>query len=81
MDPLQRETWGVMQYTSDLDQEKHRSRVGSYPLYTMAVGLFGVNRTDLILTGETARKLLSREDTRKLLREGRILVIIEDSLQ
>jgi hypothetical protein len=81
MDPLQRETWGVVQYTSDLDQEKHRSRVGSYPLYTMAVGLFGINRTDLILTTETARKLLSREDTRKLLREGRILVIIDDSLQ
>jgi len=81
MDPLQRETWGVVQYTSDLDQEKHRARVGSYPLYTMAVGLFGINRTDLILTTETARKLLSRDDTRKLLREGRILVIIGDSLR
>lgn len=75
MESFYRETWGVFQYTPSLDPMDRRSRVGEYPYYTMAVGLFGIHNTDIILSTEAVRKLLSREDTRQLLREGRITVI------
>ena len=70
-----RESWGVFQYTPSLQDNDHNSRVGNYPFYTMAVGLFGIHNTDLILSTEASRKLLAREETRRLLREGRIIVI------
>lgn len=75
MDPSYRESWGVFQYTPSLEVQDHSERVGDYPFYTMAVKLFGIYNTDLVLSTEATRKLLSREDTRRLLREGRVIVI------
>jgi len=67
--------WGAAEYTSGTDAGELSRRVGNYPFYTTAQGIFGKNRTDLLLPREDVRRLLSREPNRRLLREGRIVII------
>jgi hypothetical protein len=56
------------------------SVVGNRPLRIIARGLFGINPTDPIISHEDALQIISREENRNLLREGRIAIIIDDSM-
>jgi hypothetical protein len=69
--------WGMVAYSNDLDEVLYAERVGANPLRTVARGVFGVGNTDIVISREMARLLLSREENRVLLREGRILVILD----
>jgi hypothetical protein len=69
--------WGVVAYSFSDDETPFRERIGDLPLRTMARGVFGRNATDLLLPREAARQLLGREVNRRLLREGRILIILD----
>lgn len=51
------------------------ARVGDEPLLLRAVGLFGKNRTDLIISKEDAIKILGNAANRDLVRQGRIIVV------
>lgn len=66
---------GVALYTRKTDPADLIHRVGNYPFYTTALGLFGKNSTDLLLPSEDVRRLLSREENRELLRQGRIVIV------
>ena len=66
---------GVAIYSHDTLPEDLAIRVGNYPFYTTALGLFGQNSTDILLPREDVRRLLSREENRELLRQGRIVII------
>jgi hypothetical protein len=61
---------------SGLD-EKLLSRVGANPLRIMARGLFGETPTDPIIDSEDARIILSSEANRRLLREGRVALVLD----
>lgn len=63
---------------SGLD-EKLLSRVGSNPLRIMARGVFGETPTDPIIDSEDARIILSSGANRRLLREGRVAVVLDRS--
>ncbi len=76
-DPASVKAWGLVAYTKSLDEAAYLGRIGVFPLRTMARGIFGRNGTDLIIPNDVSRKLLSREANRQLLREGRILIIID----
>jgi hypothetical protein len=54
--------------------------VGNRPLRIFARGVFGINPTDPIINHEDALQIISREENRNLLREGRIAIIIDDSM-
>jgi hypothetical protein len=54
--------------------------VGNRPLRIIARGVFGMNPTDPIISQEDALQIISHEGNRNLLREGRIAIIIDDSL-
>jgi len=54
--------------------------VGSRPLRIFASGVFGINPTDLIINREDALLIISSEENHVLLREGRIAVIIDESM-
>jgi hypothetical protein len=72
--------WGVAGYVysgAETELAAREERIGSNPLRTMARAVFGRNATDLLLAGDTARQLLSREANRRLLLEGRILIILD----
>jgi len=53
------------------------ARVGDKPLRIMARGLFGAVPTDPIIDREDAMLILSSENNRRLLREGRIVIVLE----
>jgi hypothetical protein len=56
------------------------SVVGNRPLRIFARGVFGINPTDPIINHEDALQIISHEGNRSLLREGRIAIIIDDSM-
>jgi hypothetical protein len=79
-DPQALRKWGVAGYAWSGEEaalQARRDRIGDLPLRTRARGVFGRNATDILLSGETARQLLSRPQNRELLREGKILIILD----
>ncbi|MDR0289667.1 MAG: polymerase [Treponema sp.] len=54
--------------------------VGSHPLRIFASGVFGIQPTDPIISREDAMQIISNESNRKLLRDGRVAIIIDDAL-
>jgi len=54
--------------------------VGSRPLRIFARGVFGMNPTDPIIGSEDALQIISSEENRTLLREGRVAVIIDETM-
>ena len=68
---------GMVAYTDSLDESPFLDRIGLLPLRTMARGVFGKNNTDLIIPRQVGLRMLTREENRRLLREGRILVILD----
>jgi hypothetical protein len=74
-DPASLARWGMVAYTDDPAAPGPADRIGPNPLRILARGVFGRNDTDLLIPAESAHRLLGSEDNRRLLREGRILVI------
>jgi hypothetical protein len=56
------------------------SLVGNRPLRIFARGVFGINSTDPIIDREEALLIISSEENRRLLREGRVLIVLNDSV-
>jgi len=54
--------------------------VGERPLRIFARGVFGMKPTDPIINSEDALLIMSSESNRNLLREGRLVIIIDDSM-
>jgi hypothetical protein len=54
--------------------------VGTHPLRIFARGVFGIQPTDPIIGREDALQIISTEENRALLREGRIAVIIDGAM-
>jgi hypothetical protein len=75
VDPAALRAWGFAAFTEGTDYLAHRERVGVTPLLTMARGLFGDNRTDLIIQADAADKILASPSNRRLLSQGRILIM------
>jgi hypothetical protein len=71
---------GVLGYASGLGVEAG-SRVGGDPLRVMAIELFGDGRTDYIISREDALRILSGEANRELLRQGKVVVVLDLGLQ
>jgi hypothetical protein len=74
-DPAFLSRWGSAAYSRSFDEESWEARIGRTPLRIVAAGLFGKSPTDLIIRNEDARRILSRPENRRLLAEGRILII------
>lgn len=68
---------GVVSYTTSLDPEDWEAVVGTSPLRILARETFGINRTDIIVNQRDAARLLSTEANRRVLAEGRVLVILD----
>jgi hypothetical protein len=52
--------------------------VGNNPLRILARGVFGVHPTDPIIDQEDALKILSLETNRRLLRDGRVVIVLNE---
>jgi hypothetical protein len=69
------ERWGAAAYTDSMDLSPFVERIGNNPKRVLARRLFGVSPTDVVISSEDARELLVNETNRRLLREGRILIV------
>jgi len=52
---------------------------GSRPMRIFAQGLFGSTPTDLIIDAQDALLIISSEENRRLLREGKVIIIVDDA--
>ncbi|MCL1814796.1 MAG: polymerase [Treponema sp.] len=86
MDPQLGRELGLVRYASrenimravpsGMDEDLIK-RVGETPLRIMAQGIFGAVPTDLIIDKEDALLILSSENNRRLLMEGRIAIVLD----
>ena len=53
---------------------------GTNPLRIIAVEVFGERPTDLVIAAGDAMKILSHEDNRRLLREGKLVIILNETV-
>jgi hypothetical protein len=60
--------------------EELRALVGDRPLRVFARGVFGISPTDLIIDREDALVIISQEANRRLLSEGKVAVILDESV-
>jgi hypothetical protein len=67
---------GVLGYASGLGVEAGE-RVGGDPMRVMAVELFGDARCDYVISREDALRILSNPVDRELLRQGRVVVVLD----
>lgn len=75
VDPHYLKQWGTAGFSYDEKREFYGVRAGAFPLRTVAAGIFGMNGTDIILPERAVRQILSSEHNRKLLSEGRVVII------
>jgi hypothetical protein len=66
---------GMAIYTANSDSNLAAARAGAYPLYCVAVRLYGENRTDIIIPSDIARKLTSLVANRKIFNLGKIVIL------
>ena len=52
--------------------------LGSYPLRILAREVFGIYTTDLVIDRDDALKILSSDNNRRLLREGRVALVLDE---
>jgi hypothetical protein len=74
-DTLRRGGMAAYRYTEERPSDLER--VGPFPLRTVARGVFGKYSTDLILSDEAVRQLLSLEENRRMLQNCRILIVLD----
>lgn len=54
--------------------------IGNKPLRIIARGVFGISATDPIIDTNDALKIISSEDNKRLLREGKVVIVLSDSV-
>jgi hypothetical protein len=69
--------WGIVGYTDNMEAALLEERTGDNPLRIAASGVFGTTRTDIVISREEALRILALPENRALLREGRIVIVIE----
>jgi hypothetical protein len=69
--------WGMVGYARGLDDAAAELRVGALPLRLSARAVFGDTPTDIVISADGARQLLSLPDNGELLRQGRIVIVYD----
>jgi hypothetical protein len=78
-DPETAKSRGVVRYGYKHEDASYAERVGKNPLRILARGLFGALPTDPIIDRDDALKILSSEDNRALLKEGRVVLVLSEA--
>ncbi len=77
VDPEIAKKQSIVLYSSTLNEENYRDRVGSNPLRILARAVYGQNRTDPIISMEDSGQILSRPENLELLEKGRVVIICD----
>lgn len=68
---------GPVAYTDDPLYTGLADRVGRRPLRILASGLFGTAPTDVVITERDAYRIIASEHNRSLIRDGRIVIVVD----
>lgn len=68
---------GLVEYNWQDDFELYENKIGGNPLYIKAYKVYGRNRTDPIIRRKDALKILTVEANRKLLRDGKVVILLD----
>lgn len=77
LDPIALRSWGTIAYATGIDDPIVAARAGGEPLRIMASEIFGSRRTDAVISVEDALKILGSTENRDMVRQGRIVFIID----
>jgi len=67
---------GLVVYDFSDDMSRYESRIGADPLYIKATQVYGRNRTDPIIKHSDALKILTIEENRNLIRDGKVVILL-----
>lgn len=76
-DPAVAQTQGIVQYGYTDDISLYADRIGTDPLRIIAREIYGVNRTDPVISRSDALKILSVPENRELLTQGKIVILLD----
>ncbi|MBO7175524.1 MAG: OmpA family protein [Spirochaetaceae bacterium] len=68
---------GIVHYDYSDDESRYRDRIGTDPLRIRARKVYGVNRTDPVISRSDALKILSIPENIQLLNEGRVVILLD----
>jgi len=71
---------GIFQHNPSGLSPELRAVVGDRPLRIFASGVFGIKPTDLIIDRDDALLIISSDENRRLLSEGKVAIILDDSV-
>lgn len=78
--PSTKEQRGIVGYDTEYSREKWRGRVGDNPLLLYASGVRDERGSNLIISSRDAQKILIREHNRNLIRDGKILMVLDEAI-
>jgi hypothetical protein len=76
--PASLKRWGSAAYTSSFNEQPWLERIGERPMHIIATGLYGKHPTDIKISMEDAARILALPANRRLLAEGRVLIIFQN---
>lgn len=68
---------GIVHYDYSDDESRYQDRIGNDPLRIRARKVYGINRTDPIISHNDALKILSIPENIQLLNEGRVVILLD----
>lgn len=79
IEPTTLKNEGAVTYMSSLTNSKDlQNRVGNDPLYVLATEIFGIYRTDPVISNSNALKILSIPENRDLLTQGKVIILLNE---
>lgn len=72
------QTDGIVAYDYSDDESKYLDRIGKDPLRIKARQLYGMNRTDPVISRNDALKILSIPENLELLEQGKIVILLDE---
>ena len=68
---------GIVSYHWSDDRRLYEDRIGIDPLFITAEKVYGRNRTDPVIRTEDALRILTVPENRQLLREGKVVILLD----
>lgn len=78
MDPETARQNGIVAYDYSEDAIRYRERIGIDPLWIKARKVYGINRTDPVISRTDALKILSIPENLELLRTGKVVILLDE---
>jgi len=77
VDPQSLASWGMVGYARGLNDDAVVLRAGNLPLRLVARGVYGTKGTDVVISADGARQLLSLQENISLLQQGRVVIVCD----